>query len=200
MRMRVFGSDSPEPGKGLHADWLNWLWQWEEYGAPRELAQDRIAIPLAPNDQAKYIQLAVEAASGPWAKAFEITPNVAEVRTDRSQSSDYVLELGDKAHAAFWLPDGTRVYRELSPENLAGRQTRVFARLKTGERKLLKITSYMRYGADPQLHPSYNFDRNPGIPLGPSNYIPLVEVDAFEIETRKISKGFIVFSLPKPRK
>ncbi|WP_144241152.1 hypothetical protein [Fimbriimonas ginsengisoli] len=197
IKLRIIPSDSSKPGEGLHPEWNKWTQYWlkDPYGGLVG-APPRVFLPVAPTPEARFFQIEIEAAKGAFSKSMEVKPNVAEVRTDRSQTSDYTLEVGKTVHAHFWLPNGVPVDRELDPSSLAGRQTRVFARLKSGERKLLKVTSYRRTAADPELRPSYDFDRNPGIPLGLSNYIPLVEVDAFEIESRPIEKQTLVVSIP----
>ncbi len=196
IRMQLFGSDSTKPGQGLHEEWNLTPLEWNDYGQGRNVMKD-FWLSFSLTAKAKTAQLQIEVASGPWEKIGEVTPAANDIKPQGPDYRTYSVELGTKIFAHFMEPQNKWVDRVLSDINVEGKQTRAFARLKSGERKLLTISSYRRNSMEGILHPSFEFDRDATETEG--DVIALPDIAAIEIEARSYKTDYLVFTPPKEK-
>ncbi|MDR3689789.1 MAG: hypothetical protein P4L46_10455 [Fimbriimonas sp.] len=194
-KVEVVGSNSDRPGEDVHEDWNLTPLHWNAYGQTRELPADGLWASFALKPHTTYAQFRFEIASGPWQKAAEIVPDPEDIKPQGPEYRLYTLEVGSKVHIAFRDPNRAPVDKPCSTPDLAGMETRTFARMKSGARIPLKITSYRQEVATSPLWSCYDLDRDATETEGDA--IALPEVAAFEIESRKIQTGYLVFKLPK---
>ncbi len=193
VRMEIYGSDVTEPGKGLHKEWNKAWVDWNQYGEMTPYDQARLPS-FVPSPEAKAMQIKIDAASGPFVKIAEIKPDLSEVKPTLYR--DYTFATGSKPHARYIDKSGKNRVDDLGKLDLANKQFRTVAVLKSGERRHLKVTSYEAYtpGA---LVPSYDFFLNKDLANEPRNGIALQDVDHFEIEARPIQTSYFAFKIPK---
>ncbi len=192
-QLELYGSDSDRPGEGLHLDWNQTPMFWNEYGQVRPIPET-MWISFAMKPEAKFAQLKMEVATGPWVKAVEFAPDPNEIKPMGPEYRQYTLELNSKVHVQYLMPGNKRVDRVCDQTDLDGKQKRIFARLKSGARIPLAITAYHQYGASKSLSPSYDLDRDVNTTEG--DVIALTDIAAFEVETRDIKTEYLVFAVP----
>jgi len=194
VRMEVYGSNSDKPGQDLHGDWNLTPLNWNDNGQPRTLREYDIWASFALKPEAKYAQFKIEVASGSWQKAAEVVPDPEEIKPRGPEYRLYTLDVGPKVRVLYRAPN-QYVDRACSNANLEGQQTRVFARMKSGKKMLLAITSYRQEsGRDRSPQPCYDLDRDATETEG--DMIALPDIAAFEIESRPIKTGYLVFKIP----
>ncbi len=193
-RIRVFGSDSEIPGTGLHASW-NLTPQFYSTGPELRSLQPAYDLPIALAPEATCAQIHIECASGPYKKVVEYKPDPADIKPQGDEFRVYTLEVGNEVRVRYRNHGNQWIEKLGIKADLKEKQTRVFARMKSGKRILLQLTSLSQVGNEPRLRVCYDLDRDATETEG--DMIALGDVKAFEVEARPISQHIMVVKLPE---
>jgi len=196
-RVKVFGSDSTTPGQGLHEEW-NLRPSFQNLGSELIPLRSDLYVPISLDPKAKVAQLLFEVATGKWVKVFELKPDPNDIKPMGPDFRIYSLEVGPEVRVHYRAPGNTWVDKKVGDAKLDWRQVRVFARMKSGQRVPMALSSYRSEGGNEDLRPTYDLDREATETEG--DMIALRDVEAFEIESRTISKGIMVVKLPDHEK
>ncbi len=189
----MYGSDSDKPGADLHSEW-NLAPVQENLPGQLHPLPETYRAQLAMSPRAKFAQIKIQATAGQWVKVATVVPSPADIKPAGPTNRLYSLDVGPNVTIRFNTPTGRPEDHFVAPLEVEGKQTRAFARLKSGRRLPLTATAYRREENSAELHPTYEFDRDATTTEG--DVIALSDVAAFEIESRTIKTGYLVVKLP----